>query len=275
MIKYIGIRGHRGAGKNSISFLIGASIQYYMHCRNWDNYDQFYERWVQDLLNHPDTTNIWYNLDMDWTHIYFESFGDMPKLTISNILGMDESWMFDEEKKNTILINLRTFEIVDLNNPESSVIRNNWKVYTAKELFELRYNEIDSEQKPRVFRDGEYITLGEMILYFGKYMCQNFLGCNVWVKSLKANNRRWGEDLDLNHTYKIFVDCKFPQEISYIRDKGGVIVKVLRPGNIKEDSDISNELDFDARYDFEVNVPEDLMAIKETIQELTLKIIEK
>ena len=105
---------------------------------------------------------------------------------------------------------------------------------------------------------------------------QQFFGRNVWVKSLE--NSKWENErfYALNKTiYKIFVDCKFPTEISYICNNEGKVVKVTRENNIKQDTDFSDQLDNDNRYDFEIKLDGDLLNPEtiENIKDITLKIL--
>ena len=78
-----------------------------------------------------------------------------------------------------------------------------------------------------------------------------------------------------NTIYKIFTDCKIPTEISYIKNNEGIIVKVNRYSNTKENTDISEELESDNRFDFEINLSGDLHDTQtiETIKSITSKII--
>ena len=76
--------------------------------------------------------------------------------------------------------------------------------------------------------------------------------------------------------YKIFTDCKFSSEISYIQNKNGKIIKVTRLDNKKEDTEISKELDNDTRIDYTFDFDHlgmDLMKYQKDIELLTLKIL--
>ena len=51
-MQYIGIRGHRGAGKNSISYLLGRTIDYFIKNKVIkSDYDSLYKSWVDDIMN--------------------------------------------------------------------------------------------------------------------------------------------------------------------------------------------------------------------------------
>jgi hypothetical protein len=106
---------------------------------------------------------------------------------------------------------------------------------------------------------------------------QSFFGKNVWIKSLEVS--RWESERFYTGSgktiYKIFTDCKFPTEISYIKNNSGIIVKINRDNNIKEGTNISKELENDDRFDFEINLDGNLLKTEtfETIKSITSKII--
>lgn len=265
MFYYIGIRGHRGAGKNTISYLLGHTIDYYTNHQSWNNFTNYWN----DIL-----PNIWKDdfcgVD-DLQNVYFESYADTLKAMIHSLINIPMNWMYDDYLKDNVWINMKDFSYVKRNNKLDPAPNN---IITNTELFNLRYNEIDTEVRPKTFREDLYISLRDFINYFG-FTMQSFFGLNVWVKSLDRNK------LDVekfyagsNKTiYKIFIDVKYPSEVSYIKNNNGIIVKVVRPDNIKEDTDVSNELDFDSRVDYEVN--NDLETLKDTLCKIAEEIVNK
>jgi hypothetical protein len=106
---------------------------------------------------------------------------------------------------------------------------------------------------------------------------QSTFGKNVWVKALEVN--RWENERFYTGSgktiYKIFTDCKFPTEISYIKNNKGLIVKVNRYDNQKNETDFSEELLNDDRFDFEIDLDGNLLSTNtiDTIKSITLKII--
>ena len=263
MFKYIGIRGHRGAGKNTISYLLGHTIEYFSKYQSWEGFESYWDEilpkiWTDDFLNSANLYNV-----------YFESFADTLKSMVHNLLNIPMDWMYDDFLKDNVWINMKDFSYIKRDNkldPEP------YPITTNKELFSKRYNEIDTEIRPKTFRDDLYISLRDFINYFG-FTMQSFFGLNTWVKSLD----RGQADLEKFYAsgnkivYKIFTDVKYPSEVSYIKNNGGSIIKVVRPDNIKSDSDVSNELDFDSRIDYEVT--NDMSILRETICKIAEEII--
>ena len=269
MFKYIGIRGHRGAGKNTIAYLLGTAIEFYLQHNSWDGFEVVYKSAVQKVIEEGGETIPEY----DFKNVYFESFADTAKITLAQILGFPTDWMYNDWCKDATIVDLKDFSFERAQNKLNlnSKLALKEKLYTADELYNIMQHEDITQTDAHV-----YVTLRELIVYYSKYIMQQFFGRNVWVKSLE--NSKWENErfYALNKTiYKIFVDCKFPTEISYIYNNEGKVVKVTRENNIKQDTDFSDQLDNDNRYDFEIDLDGDLLKPEtiENIKDITLKIL--
>ena len=102
-------------------------------------------------------------------------------------------------------------------------------------------------------------------------------GQNVWIKSLNANKHDIEQFYADNKTvYRIFVDCKFKSEISYIYNNLGSIIEVSRPDCVKDNSEISDELEGDTRADYKLELESDnLKALQPMLENITFEIINK
>lgn len=259
-MKYIGIRGHRGAGKNSISRLLGLALQYYKDNNCFDEeFDKRYDELCSNLVKDKEYYNeVWFN------NVYFDNFGDNLKIIISQMFNVNTNLLFTDDFKDNKYINLKDFKIYDIQNLDKS------KIVNYKKLFEKRLNEMDVETTPKVFKDDIYLSFRDFVMYMG-WMFQNFLGKNIWVKLIKLTDSQIDEFFN-NIQYKIYCDVKSPSEISYIKEKNGVIIKLYRPDHIKSDTDVSQQIDYDHRVDFTLNINGSLEDIKENIKELVIDI---
>jgi len=260
MYKYIGIRGHRGAGKQTIAYLLGVAIDYYIHHdKSFDGFDEVWSNAIDRVMDDEEFLQ-----EADFSKVFFEGFADTPKIMLAQLLGIPTDWMYDDWCKDSVLINLKDFSFYRCKDKMELAVRSDL-CYTAPELNTMSMQNIS---------DNCWVSLRELILYFGKYTMQNMFGRDVWVKSLNANKLDREKFFASNKTiYKIFTDVKFPTEVSYIKEKEGYIVKINRPTNIKEDSELSGALSNDKRIDFEITVKEDLNEIKEDIESITINII--
>lgn len=267
MFKYIGIRGHRGAGKNTISYLLAVAIDHYTRNNSWDGFEQVYNNAVERVLLNED-----FLYDSDFNNVFFESFADTAKVVLNQITGIPTDWMYDDWRKEAVIIDLKDFSyIVAKDKLNLHSIKETKKLYTADEMMEM-------VMAGDVFKKEEhiYLTLRELIAYYSKYVMQTFFGNDVWIKSLENNKWESERFYASNKTiYKIFVDCKFPTEISYIYNNKGCIVKINRDNNVKSGTNISSELENDTRFDYEINLDGNLLNPDtiETIKSITFKII--
>ena len=261
-MKYIGIRGHRGAGKSTVAYLLGNTIQYLLDHGDEHPIEQFtreFEAWCKDFRE--DETCI---SRMDLDRVIIEGFGDTPRMLLSMLTGIPYSDMWNDDKKDHLVINLKNFETIEVDNISSFPE----KLWEAREYFITTTASTD----PEVLKDDVYMTLRELILYFGIYVMQNAFGLNVWIKSLVANSAFFtGLFPDDKNGYKIFQDIKARSEISYIKDKGGVIIKVSRPGHKKTGG--MDLLKGDSRFDYEVNISGELEGLRDQILTIAKSII--
>ena len=271
MFKYIGIRGHRGAGKNTIGFLLGAAIEYYVKNHSWDGFYPVYKNAVDTIIEQGNNGQI---PDNDYTHVYLESFADTAKITLSQIIGIPSEWMYDDWNRDATIIKLDDFTYWKASDKLSLAAKKERlgdQLFTAAHL----YNFVTSTD-PVQAASHVYITLRELIIYYSKYVMQTYFGPNIWVKSLQ--NNEWDNErffASKKTIYKIYVDCKFPSEISYIYKNNGKIIKVSRTNNVKNSTDISGQLDSDNRYDFELSLDGNLLNEDtiEMIKSITAKIV--
>ena len=261
-MKYIGIRGHRGSGKKSISYLLGNTIEYIIN--NKDKglsdvyYNTSYNTWVDQIMSDED---VIYQSNL--SQVYFDSFGDTLKLFVNMLTGIDSDLIYNGYYKDHTVVNMKDFTYQVYEEIPADI-----KLMTKEEL----YNSIKKDSKPLAFTKNTYIILREFILYFGQEVMQRFFGLNVWVKSLKANkNSMWNYD-DINQ-YKIFTDIKTPSEVTYILDNQGCIVNLSRPSNHKKAK--FDKLSKDGRVDYTIYIGGDLYELKNQIFEIAKQIIEK
>lgn len=273
MFKYIGIRGHRGAGKQSVAYLIGIALDYYYHHRSWDGFSDIYRKACDDVCVNRE---VWRMANLD--RVQFESFGDGVKYSLSSIFNIPKECMDDDRKKDSTYINLKDFKMKGcVDDADASAFRSANVIRTASELYDImheRAHRAHTDGIPNIIDYDIWINLRELILYYGKILMQGFLGKNVWIKSYAVNESEMNRFYADNRLmFKIFIDCKFPCELTYIIGEGGKIVEVERDCNRKKDSDISGELSEDRRHDFLIQNNGSLYDLQEDVKCITLQIL--
>jgi hypothetical protein len=258
---YVGIRGHRGAGKSTVAYLLAKTINYLL-TEEGDamEFDSRFHTWCNIFRQDETVLN-----DLDLDRVIIEGFGDGPKMMANMLTGIPFEDMNNDYKKDHTIINLKDFKVI-----EDGSIPENAGCWDAKAYFMHTVASTD----PEPLTDDVYMTLREFILYFGIYVMQNAFGRNVWVKSLIANNKYYnGLFQDDCNRYKIFPDIKASSEITYIKDKGGVIIKVSRPGHKKVGG--MDLLRGDSRYDYEVVIDGELESLSSQILKIANEIIDR
>lgn len=262
MYNLIGIRGHRGSGKDSVAYLLAKTIDWfdideeYEVNEPFDNeaYQRAYKQWVDDLLKDKEKTIS----EADLRVVYLDAFGDAPKLMVQQLLGCDSKYLREEKWKDHAVVNLRTFEIEEVDElPEGLMEPSTMMSYCPSFL--------DDERS-----EGECkMSLRDFILYFGINVMQKYFGQDVWVKSVAMNDKRnvslFGDD-----SYRIFTDVKAPTEVSYIKDNGGKVINVQRKGHVKNGG--LDLLKNDKRWDYLIEVNGDLNSIRKDIVNIAVDI---
>ena len=259
-MKYIGIRGHRGAGKSSIAWLLANTVDLIQMGHGGylktEMFNEFYKNWCDKIMDDPDIVN-----EISFKYTYLDSFSDSIKTFIQLLLGCPSEYLYEDVYKDTIIVNFRDFSCKDINDFEQV------ELVTAAEL----YDSLDKEQDPQPMTKNLYMTLREFILYFGLEVMQRYFGRNVWTKSLKANSEMLDDFYGSEKAFKIFMDLKTPAEATYIKQHNGVIINVIRPGNKKGQSGLER-LGRDDRIDYNVVVKGDLYSTIDQIKEIAINI---
>ena len=258
MKKYIGIRGHRGSGKNTISYLLGQTINFILTSTRLGEdqrkilYQSLYPQWCEEFINDESTT-------LSSRYVYLDSFGDTPKMLVNMLTNIPVEYIYSDYYKDHCIINIGTFEINVV-----EVIKN--QLYTSSNLIKT------IQENPLLDLNSVYMTLREFIIYYAT-VTSMFLGRDIWVKSKRADESRLEElDIDNSDKYIIFTDIKAPTEVTYIKEKKGWIIKLERPNHKKSNKGV-DALDNDHRVDFTINI-DNLFELKEEIYSIAKKIIE-
>lgn len=258
MKQVIGIRGHRGAGKTTISYLVGNTIDYLVKNEEIkEDFNDLYRTWCDDIIGDE---KIIHNCSLDY--VYFDSFSDTLKLWVILLVGCPKDYLYDDYYKDHLVINMKDFSYKVYDKLPENLLNHN-------ELYEI----MPKDKNPTTITKNIYISLRDFILYFGVEVMQRYFGTNVWVKTLKNSGAFYDSIFDDEVSYKIFTDIKTPGEITYIKnDKKGIVIKVSRPGHKKSSKGL-DRLGQDSRYDYEIIVNDDLYNTKEQIIDIVKHII--
>ena len=268
-MNYVGIRGHRGSGKKSFAALLGNTmdilLEYPSSCRYYNEdaraaFDSNYDKWVKAIMTSPD--NIPSEI-ANLQYVYLDAFGDIPKTFVQLMLGVTAEDLDNNDTKDNLIINLK-----DFSKSWRCELAEDVELMSAEQVYKMRH----TMSAPSIIKFDTYMTLREFILYFGKDIMQRYMGLNVWIKALNANSELFNNLFSEDTSYKIYYDIKTKSEVSYVKDKGGIIIKISRP-NHKKDGRYVDDLRSDNRYDYTVTINGDLMSVKEDVWKIANEII--
>ena len=103
------------------------------------------------------------------------------------------------------------------------------------------------------------MTVRDFLQRLGTDALRNNLHENVWVNALMA-------DYDEQYSDWIITDTRFENEAKAIKEKGGIIIRVDRPG-VKPINPHPSETGLDNwKFDYKIANVSDLMSLKSTVQ---------
>ena len=245
-MKYIGITGHRGSGKTSTAYLLGNILDCLKHGHSKEAIKMYYTNWCGKIKNNQ---NAIYDCALDY--IYFDEFGEMPKSFVAQLLSIDMSVLDNDTMKDTMYVNLNDFKLYSLED-HFCIVDSNW----------LLLNKSDN-----CFGEQVYMPLREFVKCFSIDIMQNIFGSNVWLKVLKVNDSRWNEP---DSGWRVFSDVKTTDEIEYIKNKQGVLIRTKHPSNKKSKKGITNIEN--CNPDYIIDTSGELIDLFDSIYEIAEKI---
>ena len=244
-MKYIGITGHRGSGKTSVGYLMGNTINAILKGHNQDEIKELFNTWCDDIKR---TKNAIYDCTLDY--VYFDSFGEMPKAFVAQLLSIDMSILDSEIMRDNMYVNMRDFRLYNYDP--------SFKVITPEDIL---------NNTAKRWKDC-YITLRDFTNCLSLTIMQRFFGADVWLKSLIVNDEKWCYAND--NVWTIFLDVKTKEELKYIHDKNGIVIKTVRPSHKKSNSGIVDADSEDAH--FIINTEGQLVELFDSIYDVAEKI---
>jgi len=123
---------------------------------------------------------------------------------------------------------------------------------------------------------GMPMTVRDFLQKLGTDAMRMGLHDNVWVNALMADytseeswlNTSLGEKPDVVYPNWIITDVRFPNEAKAIKDKGGIIIRVDRPG-VSPINDHPSEIGLDDwKFDYRIANVSDIFALKQTVEQI-------
>ena len=246
-MQFIGITGHRGSGKTSVGYLLGNMLNAIRKGSEKEDIEIMFKDWCNTIKANENAI-----YDCPLYYVYFDEFGEMPKSFVAQLLSIDMTVLDNDTMKDTMYVNMKDFKLYSKDSA--------FKIITAEDI--LAGN--------RRWKDC-YISLREFAKVFSIDIMQKFFGTDVWLKSRVVNDEKW--QVSSMDGWKVFSDVKTKDEIKYIRDNAGIIIRTIRPSHKKSDAGITNTENSDV--DFIINTEGQLNDLFDKIYNIAEEIYEK
>lgn len=115
-------------------------------------------------------------------------------------------------------------------------------------------------------------TVRDFLQVLGTDAIRNGLHSNAWVNALMADYRP-KKLSEYNPSRWIVTDVRFPNEAEAIKDRGGVIIRIDRPGVEPVNAHPSETALDNWDFDYKIANASDLVALKQTVEVLLNKIL--
>lgn len=108
-------------------------------------------------------------------------------------------------------------------------------------------------------------TVRDFLQILGTDAIRNGLHTNAWVNALMADYKPRKMD-QYSPSNWIITDCRFPNEAEAIKDRGGMIVRVNRPGIAPVNAHPSETALDNWDFDYKIANDSDLISLKQSVQ---------
>ena len=182
-----------------------------------------YAKAIDFAKSHPEEMMKGDACDANKYNIYFASFSDSLIYIVSLLTSVP--WeCFDNDKKHKYIININTYDYRE-RTPEDIVV-------SPEYIFNDRWRDAQyrAVHNKHTEISNEWMTLNDFVVYFGFYICRNFLGKNIWTKVEATSNKRFPPE---PNSIRIYDDIRSIGEYEYIRSCEGKVIRVETKDNNK------------------------------------------
>lgn len=278
--KFIGLYGEAGSGKDYFCSMLQFFIEYgYLdkvsNCDiNDDNqiiktYAKFLE-WKNNQVSNSIPKNIWEKS----TRL---AFADIPKEAMASVYGIPLELLHDSKKKDQTFINLKSFKLSEspFENRDGSIAISDQEFYDIVSSDKNFYNSIKTQtvQKHKsLLDDGTlWMSIRNLMTYFGTYLCRGFIDPNIWVTRLLNH-----PDFEKEDKIIIVTDIRFINEHDALKSNGFTIIRIDNPSNEKNVGGIAEKHydEFKPDYVFN-NKPNDMLYTLRDFKETLLWLFDR
>lgn len=224
---YIGLNGFAGSGKDTVAKLLSVMLN-----NKWSSFEQFKEYY--ESISNSRQFATFSKSNISEKECICIAFADQLKYICASIFGIPVERFYFNKANSWICIN-KDFQYTEVQ-PENDNIITAEDFYTSSNTYlnsSIRY----------------YMSLREILVYVGTYLCQNFINKNIFVNVVENTIRqKLNKNDDIK--YVVITDVRFLHELDYIRGKNGITITILRDDVQQLDNIAEHDLDEEEDYDF-------------------------
>jgi hypothetical protein len=264
----IGINGYAGSGKDTIGIIIQ-----FLNSYRTANVT------IEELVTFYHTQHEWWLEEQSGWEI--KKWAGKLKDIASMLTGISQEKFEDQEFKKTYLPEQWNYWTVSVISDGNKLLFQQGRFTTKAEadgyipLLQQNYEGLPLEYVVGM----QQMTVRQFLQELGTDACRNGLHPNTWVNALMADykheptgtvyNNQGGQVLEMPNW--IITDTRFPNEAQAIKDAGGIIIRVDRPGvkaiNAHPSETGLDDWDFDHR----IMNGSDLVSLMFTVQTILKK----
>ena len=153
---YIGITGHRGAGKTTIAYLLGNVLERLKRGDDQNDIRLLFNNWCDTIRSN---NNAIY--DCPLYYIYFDEFGEYAKSFVSQLLSIDMTLLDNGTMKDNMYVNLKDFSM-HTNKADVAVSIDDY------------ISSIPNTDKPMKLKTDTYMSLRNFVEFFSVDIMQKY-----------------------------------------------------------------------------------------------------
>lgn len=216
---FIGLNGYAGSGKDTVAKMLYCILNY-----DWETKDECWNKFKTEYAtNVRPYATIGHNpQDNLCTCI---AFADRLKDICAAMFGVPVSYFYYNKNNAWICIN-KDFEYTETRPREELIV-------TAEDYYSCKDSYVHSS-------NHYYMSLREILVYVGTYICQWSICDNVFVNSVKNKIEQYDSQ---NLKYVICTDVRFTHEYDFIKQNNGIMINIVRDGVEQAEDIAEHDLD--------------------------------
>lgn len=227
---YIGLNGFAGSGKDTVAKILFAMLN-----NKWESFEQFKEYYKS--ISSSTQFSTFNRSSENEKECICVAFADQLKHICASIFGIPVERFYLNKSNAWICIN-KDFQYTEIQPKDDNII-------TAEDFYIATNNYMNSSIR-------YYMSLREILVYVGTYMCQKSINKNIFI-NIVENNIKQKINRNSDIKYVIITDVRFLHELDYIRNKSGITITITRDDVKQLDNIAEHDLDYEEDYDFYID----------------------